>query len=327
MPKKPFIFNDESQKNSYGFSIPTKGISLKRFQKNPIMLDSHRNNTASVLGKWSEVKVDKGLLTGMPVFDSDDEAVSGIEGKVERGFISSCSMGITFKSEDLKYVAGTLVLEKCELYEVSIVAVPSNANSIRLYVDDSDQPLTDEEVQKLCLSVSETDGKPKPIVNTKKENMNKIKLNAATCKTLGFQEGQEVDASEVNAKVLALQVTLSATETKLTESKASLLAHETAAETAKLSAIEAEVATGMKNGQITADKKAEFTALGIANPALLTSTLALIPVKASLAAQVAGGAASGEVKTAEDFMKLSHDAQLKFKAENSAAYLSIFKNN
>ena len=82
MPKpKPFVFNDESVANSYGFIIPTSGISLKRFKQNPIMLDSHWNSTKSVLGKWEDVKVENGQLTGVPVFDSEDEDVTKIQGK------------------------------------------------------------------------------------------------------------------------------------------------------------------------------------------------------------------------------------------------------
>ena len=68
--QKSFVFNDEKVKNSYGFSIPTSGISLKRFHKNPVMLDSHYNSTRGVLGSWDDVKAEKGMLTGLPVFAS-----------------------------------------------------------------------------------------------------------------------------------------------------------------------------------------------------------------------------------------------------------------
>ncbi len=135
MPK-PFVFNDQNQTNSYGFRIRTAGISLKRFNKNPMMLNQHWNSTESVLGKWENIAVKNDLLLGEPLFDMEDEDAAKISGKVDRGFINSCSMGITFNREDLKIIGTELVMEKCELYECSIVAVPSNANSIRLYAQD-----------------------------------------------------------------------------------------------------------------------------------------------------------------------------------------------
>ena len=151
MPK-PFVFNDQTQANSYGFRILTAGISLKRFNKNPIMLDQHYNSTSAVLGKWNNLKVENDLLLGEPLFDVDREAAAEVAGQVEREFINSCSMGITFKREDLKIIGTELIMEKCELYECSIVAVPSNANSIRLYAE-SGELLKDDEVKQLCLSL------------------------------------------------------------------------------------------------------------------------------------------------------------------------------
>lgn len=318
MPKKPFIFNDESVTNSYGFTIPTKGISLSRFKKNPMMLDSHYNSTRSVLGSWNNIKVDKGLLMGDPVFDTEDESVKLIEGKVERGFIKSCSMGITFNREDLKIVAGKLILMKCELYEVSIVAVPSNANSIRLYADGSDTPLTDAEVQTLCLSIAparpEINPTPK---NTENENM-KVTLSHVAAIALGFaSDALEQDVADINARIQTLAAEKSAAELKLS-------AMQSAKEADELKGINTQVEAALKAGQITAENKQKFVELGIANRELLTSTLSAIPVKQSLGAQVTAAAGAEGVKTVEDFMKLSLEAQLSFKATSPEAYLQLF---
>ena len=313
MPKKPFIFNDESVKNSYGFMIPTAGIGLSRFKKNPMMLNTHYNSTSAVLGKWESVKKSNGLLTGVPVFDSADEDAAKIEGKVDRGFISTCSMGVSFKREDLKIVGGVLLLTKCELYEVSIVAIPSNANSIRLYVDDADTPLSDDEVTELCLSVSEIITEIKPKDNL---NMEKITLVAAAMIALGYKETDKVDVAELSAKVIELQAQKTAADLKLS-------AFQTEKEAATLAAINLQVDTAIKEGRTTADKKADFVNLGIANPNLLTSTLAALPVKKSLGAQVTD-AGETEVKTADDFQKLSLEAQLEFKATSPEKYQELF---
>lgn len=322
MPKKPFVFNDEKEENSYGFSIPTKGISLKRFKKNPIMLDSHWNSTRSVLGKWENITVKGGLLLGEPVFDSEDENVTVIEGKVERGFITSCSMGIRFKRDDLKIINGKLFLTKCELYEVSIVAVPSNANSIRLYVDDSDKPLTDDEVQQLCLSVLPVDAEEitPTTKNTENQNM-KITLTSVAAIALGFQATQlEHEASAVSEAIVKLEAEKKAAELKLS-------GLQQAQEAAKLQAITDKVDLAIKANPSLAAKKEDFVNLGIANESLLDTTLAAMPKTKSLAAQVTGGEGGAEMKTVEDFMKLSLDAQLAFKAENPEAYKKLFNVN
>lgn len=325
--KKPFVFNDQSETNSYGFSIPTRGISLKRFLKNPVMLDSHWNSTHSVLGSWENVKKTKeGLLLGEPVFDTEDADTDKVAGKVERGVIKACSMGISFKREDLKHIKGVLSLVKCELYEVSIVAIPSNANSIRLYVDGSDKPMTEEEVQSLCLSVIEVENFE--LINTQnKSNQNmKIKLEAAVCTLLGLPVGTEMEQSELQAKLLALGLDIATLKTEKTAVELQLSTLKTANETAKLEAIKTEVKLAKDAGKITADKEQDFVDLGIANPELLTSTLAALPTKKSLGAQIKGGESDTEVKTPEDFQKLSLEQQLAFKAEQPEAYKSLFTN-
>jgi phage head maturation protease len=135
MPKpiiRPFAFNDETIENTYGFSIVTSGIDLTRFLKNPVMLSDHYNSNWNVIGKWFDVKKEASVLSGLPDFDTEDTDTAVIAGKVERGYINACSMGIIFDRENLTVVAGKVILTKCELVEVSIVPVPSNANAVRL---------------------------------------------------------------------------------------------------------------------------------------------------------------------------------------------------
>lgn len=317
--KKRFTFNDPSQQNSYGFIIPTEGISLARFEKNPVMLDSHWNNNHSVIGRWEDIKENKGLLSGVPVFDVDDENAAKIAGKVERDFIRGCSMGITFKRDDLKYLAGNLVLEKCELYEVSIVAVPSNANSIHLYHEDGKTLMTDEEVQELCLSAIPSNNiQPDEITPNNQENENmKVTLTSAAALAIGLAANQtEIESEELSAKITALESEKKAAELKLS-------AKIEAEEQANLTRITNKVKLAIKEGKFSAEKEQSLINLGIANEELLDDTLGTVNGKASLAAQVENKGTS-EVKTAEDFQKLSLDAQLQFKQTQPEAYSKIF---
>ena len=283
------------------------------------MLDSHYNSTHSVLGYWENITTDKGLLTGVPVFDSEDENVTVIEGKVERGFIKSCSMGISFNREDLKLVAGVLILEKCELYEVSIVAVPSNANSIRLYADGSETPLTDDEVQNLCLSVLPVDAEEVNPNENNPENkyMKKVMLTVLAALALGFKETElEHDVEDINTRVQKLGAEKTALELKLE------ILEGDAADAAK-KGIEAKVDLAIKANASLAPKRDKLIALGLADEDLLDATLSTIPTKKSLAGAIDNPGSPADVKTAEEFQKLSITEQLAFKAASPEAYAKL----
>ncbi|GEM55251.1 hypothetical protein B0A58_07390 [Flavobacterium branchiophilum NBRC 15030 = ATCC 35035] len=319
MPK-PFVFNDQSQNNSYGFRILTAGISLKRFNKNPMMLNQHWNSTESVLGKWTNIRVENDLLLGEPVFDIEDADALKVSGKVERGFINSCSMGITFNREDLKIIGTELVMEKCELYECSIVAVPSNANSIRLY-SQSGTLLKDDEVKQLCLEAPQP---PKGELETQKEelefktnDMKKILLSVASLLALKFDKATpEVDVEKVEEAIL----TLSNENATL---KAKVLALEAEKDTAQDAKITEMVSLAITQGRIPATKKDDFVNLAKANFDLAKATIEAIPVKQTLSNGVSNPEDKGGM-TKDAFQKLSHSAQLEFKANHAEEYKKMF---
>ena len=149
--KLTFIANDETKLNSYGFSVLTSGIDLEeRFKENPVCLNNHQNDTKSVLG--TNPQKDNGQLLLTPDFDTEDPEGKEVVRKVLAGKLKGCSMGIMFNPDDLVNMDGVLVLTKCVLFEVSIVAVPSNANAIRLYKSE-DEEYTEQEIKSLCLNL------------------------------------------------------------------------------------------------------------------------------------------------------------------------------
>lgn len=314
MPK-PFVFNDQTQDNSYGFSIVTSGISLKRFKKNPMMLNQHWNSTSNVLGKWENLKVDKDLLLAEPVFDLDDEDAAFVSGKVDRGFINSCSMGITFNREDLQIVGDKVIMTKCELYECSIVAVPSNANSIRLYTQ-SGELLKDEEVKQLCLSLQPEPGETQNLDLNPKNDMKKITLSLAVLTALSFDKtAPEVDVEAVEAAVLKLSL-------EHAESKGKLLAMQTEKDNAAAAELTAMLDAGLTAGKFSAPQREEFEALGKVSLSILKTTLDSIPAKLTLGDKTI--VPTGGVTTKEEFQKLSFDAQLAFKTTNPDEYKKMF---
>ncbi len=308
-----FILNDQNVKNSYGFSIPTGGIILKRFKANPVMLDQHYNSTSAVLGRWTNITVnDKGQLVADDEFDTEDEKAKAIKGKVDRGFIKGASMGVTFNRDKMKQQPdGSWQLTECELYEASIVAVPSNANALRLYAAETGELLTEDQLklELSALSLSTT----KITTN----NMDKLILSAATLVALGLQNADNVN--DVNAAIEKL-----AADTKRIKGEYDALKLQVEAQAkdnAKAMLDAAQLAM-----QITAEERKDYEELALTNPALCSKLLAKLPAKTSLGADVdnKGAAVSGEVKTMEDFQKLSLDKQLAFKTNNPAAYNALF---
>lgn len=327
MPKpiiRPFAFNDETIENTYGFSIVTAGIDLTRFLKNPVMLSDHYNSNWNVIGKWFDVKKDGSVLSGLPDFDTEDTDTAVIAGKVERGYINACSMGIIFDRENLTVTAGKVILTKCELVEVSIVPVPSNANAVRLMHADG-KVMDEKEIQELSLSV--IPGIKNPELNLNIHNMKKIILSVATLMALGFkdQPTDGLDVSDVETKVLGLSQKV---DSLTRENEALTLAAKSAKdaqEAATKTRLETKVDLAITKGQFKADQKEEMVALGLTSEKALDTMLSAIPEKQnfSVGVKTPGGSGAVEVKTMEDFQKLSLEQQLSFKNDSPEEYKKI----
>ncbi len=309
-----FVFNDENVENSHGFYIRTSGIQLDRFNDNPVMLSDHHEWTYGVIGNWVGVNISKGTLTATPVFDIEDEHANTIGGKVERGFIRGCSMGIIFDPDDLVNDGDKIILTKCELVECSIVAVPSNKKSIRLYKKEGEL-YESSEIKSLCLSIKSETHKEEQI------DMKKIILSVPTLMALGITSATNdgVDQAELESKILALN----------TENTSLKTANETmknALETEQLSKANTLIDEADKQGKFTDPKHKEaMLNLAKADFNLAKSTLDVLPAKTSLSNQTVTPT-GGEVKTMDDFQKLSLKEQLSFKNDQPEQYQALLTN-
>lgn len=180
--------------NSYGFWVKTDGIMMDAFDKNPIMLFNHhrtfmgKKDEILPTGKWEDYKKENsGEMTGVPVFDMNDDFAAKIGNKVENGFLTACSIGISIieTSDDPQYLkAGQThaTVTKCILKEVSVVDIPANPNAagIVLY-DENDKVvnLSDNGFNNII-----------PLINNKNDNKMKQVLTK-----LGLPE----NASEAEA--------------------------------------------------------------------------------------------------------------------------------
>lgn len=320
MPR--FILNDENKQNSYGFKIRTSGISLERFTDNPVMLDGHNPSNLSVIGTWKDFETENGTLTADTEFDTEDPNAKIIAGKVERGVIKGASMGISFNKENFSYENGELILNQCELMEVSIVAIPSNAKALRLYADG--ELLSETDIKEICLSLAQNSNANQFKNDTMDKN--KIKLSQLAFIALGFaQNTTEATPEEINQAVLALEKSKDEAENKLQLSEEKVNAFVEKEKQSKQKAINEMIELALKQGKITNESKQDFLDMAEANIELCKRTLAAIPAKNKFGADVQTPAGISAVTTMEEFQKLGLSEQLAFKNANPDAYQEILK--
>lgn len=327
MPRPEYFFaNDENVKNSYGFHINTLGIKMDRFNDNPVMLNNHSNSNENVIGNWTEPLKELGKLKLKPNFDEETDLGKDVAGKVDRGYLKGCSMGIIPNWDSVEKVGDRLIMMECELAEVSIIPVPSNRGAIAIYSADGEL-MKESDVKSLCLSVSKKLEKIPENVNTNLD-MKKIILSVATLMVLGYkdQPADGLDVTEVEGQVLALSQKLEAITTENKGLKLAAQVAKEAQEAAVLLAVTQKVDLAITQGKIPADKKQQFVDLGITSAEVLQVTLDSIPEKKNFAAGVVvpGGSGGVEAKTMDEFEKLSHTEKLSFKETSPEAYKKLF---
>lgn len=325
----PFVINDETVYNSYGFRVSNAGIDLTRFKNNPVMLDGHWNSNESVLGLWEEINFNGATLTAVPVFDMEDEKAKKIAGKVERGFIKGCSMGLVFNPEHMVLEPnGKWLLSKSELLENSIIPVPSSANAIRLYTEKAGQfELMQEDEVKMCLSALSHNNNFENKKDT--ENMKKVLLSVAALVALGLEKitnpSEGVDANIVEDAINGLKSKLDNSELKLGAAEAALKKFQDA-EAAKADAEVNAFLSAVIPAKYDESERESLTKLAKTDLAFAKKIADTMPAKTTLAGAVSNTAAAtqnGEVKTMDDFQKLTDVQQLAFKNQNPEAYKKL----
>lgn len=310
-----FILNDETKTNSYGFRVLNSGIDLTRFKNNPVLLDFHQSGSGAVIGRWENIHVDGALLKADAVFDEKDENAKKIKGKVEDGFIKGASLGLSGMNIDFQLVDGVPMAVRSEITEASIVPIPSNANALKLYNDEGFEMSTDD----IQLSLS-----PITELIKNKSNMQKFMLSVAAMIALGFKNQEVQDGAVLSEAIEKLNGDLEATKLSLSAEKTAkeaLQSQLTAIQDAK---VEELVNLSIQQGKIDATKKEDFIKLAKSDFNMAKGILDGIPAKKDLSASNSGGAGLNEVKTEEDFMKLSAEQKLAFKNENPEQYKQLF---
>lgn len=128
--------------------VNPKGWDLKHFKKNPVVLYGH-NYGGMPVGKALRIAVEDDKLVAAVKF-SDEPEGQKVKRLVKGGFLNATSVGFQPKEhkrredEDGNQIRGTEFLKQ-ELWEFSIVPVPSNRQSLALLrskgAPDGDDPL------------------------------------------------------------------------------------------------------------------------------------------------------------------------------------------
>lgn len=313
-----FVLNDETKVNQYGFKVLNAGLDLERFKKNPVILDYHHPNNFGVIGRWEDIQIEGHLLTAKPVFDEEDEYSRRIAGKVKRGFLRGASLGLNpYSLDNIQLNAATQEYElvKSEVLEASIVAIPNNANAIKLYATSEQgmQELEDSKAQQILLMATE-------IRNYKSKSMKTIKLSATAAMALALNADTEHDVSVVNEGIMKLKAERDEAKQKLDE-----LEQIEKDRKAKLAGDLVDQA--IKEGKITAPEREDYIKLYASNPDLCKSVLDKLPGKTNLAGNIANPGTAGnfaDVKSLDDFEKLNLNAQIEFKTNYPEQYKSLF---
>lgn len=221
-----FVLCDGNNVNSYGFKTNLQGLNLTRFQKNPVMLFAHEDD--KVIGRWEDLKLEDGKLTAEAVFDVKDEDAKKIAGKVERGFLKGCSIGMYVKHWEVDD-NDEVVAVKAELLEASICAIPSDSNATVLY-DKNRNRLSADEVKKMCLSANH-------------KNVNKM------------------DEKELKQ----LQASVQEKDTKIAELQKENKELKTQIATAKKNEVESFLDAKIAEGKLTKEEKEGFAKLAVSD--------------------------------------------------------------
>lgn len=135
MPKR-IIFSNATPNDKEGI-IPNDVIDFTRFNKNPVVLSEHIWGT-DPLGMWTDLKMEGGNWTGVPVFHGLTADSKTKQALYEGGWLRAASIGgfaVWKENAAGQYELdkdGNKICLKFFLYEVSLVTLPSNEDAVQM---------------------------------------------------------------------------------------------------------------------------------------------------------------------------------------------------
>jgi len=190
-------------------------------------------NQVLPIGRWENIRKEDGKLMADPVFDEQDKFAQLVKSKVENGFVKGASIGVRIKNvsdEKNHLLAGQsrATVTECEIYEASIVDIPSNRKTVQLFSQEETQEEIPLITNNLIEMAEETTQKPAAETEVLSSEQ-KTGLVAWLKETFGLSPKQPetvaaAPAPDPNPELIARVETLAsekqAMETELAELKA-----------------------------------------------------------------------------------------------------------
>ena len=319
---KRIVISDESI-NSYGFWVMTDGIDLSAFLKNPVMLWNHNRSSLGTnfdqlpIGRWKDLRVENGVLTGEPVFDENDEFAVKIKQKYESGILNACSIGFTplewsDAPEMLKEGQTVATVTRCRLLEISICDIPSNANATVVLYDDINKAIINlSDLPMLAIGPKLNNNMPKEIA---------LKL--------GLDENASpqacVDAiTELKSEIASYEATMQNLETENQQLKLRLKAIDDAEAEAQKQEVVNLLDDAVKCGRIDAKARPQFEKLFELDHDGTKAVLASLPERKPMEAKPVGTGDSDLYKMSWDELDKS-DRLMELKTKYPEIYQQKF---
>lgn len=261
------------------------------------------DNRLLPIGRWENLRVENGALLADAIFDDKDDFARQIKNKVEKGIINACSIGIEVlaTSSESKYLLQGQTREtvtRCILLEISLVDLPGNRNSVKLYnagsksVNPSHQELMNIPFLKLH------------IMDTLKTKLG-LQITATEAEVEKHVEQLVSQHHELQEEVKTLKQKLS----DLTRQRAEELVNE-AISSARITASQKEKMMNMA----LADFEGTKELLNLLQPAVKPSE--------QIRRKTAG---SAELKTWKDLIALGRAEVARVKKEDPQLYRTLYK--
>lgn len=273
---KKIRISDESV-NCYGTRILTSGISLTRYEQNPVLLYMHERG--KVVGLVKNLQIENAELIGEMEFDKASSLSEQLSKQYEFGSMKMVSANLrileTSRDKSLLREGQTReTITRCELFEVSVVDIGGNANAF---------VLSDKEGNRISLSEGGNQSLL-PLLNEITNNPIK-KEDEMKKEELALMLGMPSTATEeeLRAKITELKMA-KADEEELSKKLKSLEAEQAELE---LSTITDVVETAISEKRITEKEKDHFIEIGkTMGLKSLKETLSLIRPQEKLSAQL-----------------------------------------
>ena len=128
------ILTDDSVFDSQGQRVMVAGMDTTRFNKHGVLLFGHKDGELPI-GQVIDIRKEGTKLTGEVVFDEDDDFAMKVKGKAEKGLVAYSIGYLEHEvSEDPAMKLpnqSSNTVTKSELFELSVVSIPSNPNALK----------------------------------------------------------------------------------------------------------------------------------------------------------------------------------------------------